>query len=119
MKGGIEVECLSRKSRRMAELRPALIRFAKRSYWKRQRKEARRTVQEEAAGRGGLFRRLEHDPEKWKPVFRKDHAQTKRLAVGFDLVGGNPQLCSPLLAFLLQKFLFPTLESGKFFFRRL
>jgi hypothetical protein len=24
-------------------------------------------------------RALEHDPEKWKPVFRKDHAQTKRL----------------------------------------
>jgi 2-hydroxychromene-2-carboxylate isomerase len=21
---------------------------------------------------------LEHDPEKWKPVFRKDHVQTKR-----------------------------------------
>jgi hypothetical protein len=21
--------------------------------------------------------RLEHDPEKWKPVFRKDHAQTQ------------------------------------------
>ncbi|MDU1496753.1 hypothetical protein, partial [Bradyrhizobium sp.] len=21
---------------------------------------------------------LEHDPEKWKPFFRKDHAQTKR-----------------------------------------
>ncbi|MBV8817165.1 MAG: cation transporting ATPase C-terminal domain-containing protein [Acidobacteriaceae bacterium] len=21
---------------------------------------------------------LEHDPEKWKPVFRNDHAQTKR-----------------------------------------
>src|SRR5450759_2041713 len=21
---------------------------------------------------------IEHDPEKWKPVFRKDHAQTKR-----------------------------------------
>jgi hypothetical protein len=21
---------------------------------------------------------LEHDPEKWKLVFRKDHAQTKR-----------------------------------------
>jgi hypothetical protein len=21
---------------------------------------------------------LEHDPEKWIPVFRKDHAQTKR-----------------------------------------
>jgi len=23
------------------------------------------------------MRDLEHDPEKWKPVFRKDHAQTK------------------------------------------
>jgi hypothetical protein len=23
--------------------------------------------------------RLEHDPEKWKPVFGKDHAQTKDL----------------------------------------
>jgi hypothetical protein len=22
--------------------------------------------------------RLEHDPEKWKPVFRKDHLQQKR-----------------------------------------
>jgi hypothetical protein len=22
-------------------------------------------------------RRLEHDPEKWEPVFGKDHAQTK------------------------------------------
>ena len=21
---------------------------------------------------------LKHDPEKWEPVFRKDHAQTKR-----------------------------------------
>jgi hypothetical protein len=21
-------------------------------------------------------KKLEHDPEKWKPVFRKDHAQT-------------------------------------------
>jgi hypothetical protein len=21
---------------------------------------------------------IEHDPEKWVPVFRKDHAQTKR-----------------------------------------
>jgi hypothetical protein len=21
---------------------------------------------------------LEHDPQKWKPVFRKDHAQSKR-----------------------------------------
>jgi hypothetical protein len=25
-------------------------------------------------------RDLEHDPEKWKPVFRKDHAQTKEAA---------------------------------------
>jgi hypothetical protein len=24
-----------------------------------------------------VWRRLEHDPEKWKPVFGKDHAQTK------------------------------------------
>jgi hypothetical protein len=24
------------------------------------------------------LRLLEHDPEKWEPVFRKDHAQTKR-----------------------------------------
>jgi hypothetical protein len=26
-------------------------------------------------GRGGAL--IEHDPEKWKPVFGKDHAQTK------------------------------------------
>jgi hypothetical protein len=24
-------------------------------------------------------RPLEHDPEKWTPVFRKDHAPTKKL----------------------------------------
>jgi hypothetical protein len=24
-----------------------------------------------------LKQKLEHDPEKWTPVFRKDHAQTK------------------------------------------
>jgi hypothetical protein len=24
-----------------------------------------------------MFGRLEHDPEKWEPVFRKDHAQSK------------------------------------------
>ena len=29
----------------------------------------------EDAGRASA---LEHDPEKWTPVFRKDHAQTKR-----------------------------------------
>jgi hypothetical protein len=40
-----------------------------------------------------------------------------RLAVGCDSVGGNPQLRSPLFAFLLQKFLFPTLEGGKFLLR--
>src|SRR5580698_3063147 len=27
----------------------------------------------------GRGRRLEHDPEKWMPVFRKDHAPTKKL----------------------------------------
>jgi hypothetical protein len=26
-----------------------------------------------------LLQRLEHDPEKWMPVFRKDHAPTKKL----------------------------------------
>jgi hypothetical protein len=25
------------------------------------------------------LRGLEHDPEKWMPVFRKDHAPTKKL----------------------------------------
>jgi hypothetical protein len=25
--------------------------------------------------------RLEHDPEKWKPVFGKDHAPTKNLDI--------------------------------------
>ena len=25
----------------------------------------------------GNYRMLEHDPEKWEPVFRKDHAPTK------------------------------------------
>jgi hypothetical protein len=29
--------------------------------------------------RAGGQRRLEHDPEKWKPVFGEDHAQTKKL----------------------------------------
>jgi High potential iron-sulfur protein len=24
-----------------------------------------------------MVRRIEHDPEKWEPVFRKDHAQTR------------------------------------------
>ncbi len=49
MRGGLEVECLSHKSRQMAKLRPTLIRFAKRSFWKRQRKEARQAARTEAA----------------------------------------------------------------------
>jgi len=28
------------------------------------------------------LRPLEHDPEKWKPVFGKDHAQAKNLDHG-------------------------------------
>jgi hypothetical protein len=31
----------------------------------------------ERIGQAGL-ESLEHDPEKWAPVFRKDHAQSKR-----------------------------------------
>jgi len=30
------------------------------------------------SGLSARFASLEHDPEKWTPVFRKDHAQTKR-----------------------------------------
>src|SRR5437016_13150851 len=30
------------------------------------------------------LRFLEHDPEKWEPVFRKDHAQTKIVFSGRD-----------------------------------
>jgi hypothetical protein len=26
----------------------------------------------------------EHDPEKWNPVFGKDHAQAKKISDGFD-----------------------------------
>jgi hypothetical protein len=49
MKGGNEVECLSRESRRISKLRPSDIRAAKRSFGKRQRKEARSLVKEEGA----------------------------------------------------------------------
>ncbi|HEV7463171.1 MAG TPA: hypothetical protein VGN85_04580, partial [Methyloceanibacter sp.] len=47
---------------------------------------------------------LEHDPEKWKPVFRKDHAPTKRLdhdAIHHDLsfvdsgIRGGPNATLP------------------------
>jgi hypothetical protein len=42
--------------------------------------------------------RLEHDPEKWVPVFRKDHAQTKAIERDDEVItlqvrngkGGNP-----------------------------
>src|SRR5947209_11095388 len=30
------------------------------------------------ASSGGDKRHLEHDPEKWEPVFRKDHAQVEK-----------------------------------------
>jgi hypothetical protein len=46
VKGGIEIECLSRKSRTLVKLHPSLIRFAKCSFWKRQRREAKRDVME-------------------------------------------------------------------------
>src|ERR1700722_15684914 len=36
---------------------------------------------------------LEHDPEKWKPVFRKDHAQNKKLERD-----GDPTITHPALA---------------------
>jgi len=49
MKGGNEIECLSRKSRRLTKLRPADIRAAKRSFWKRQRREAARIARMEGA----------------------------------------------------------------------
>jgi hypothetical protein len=32
-------------------------------------------------------RELEHNPEKWKPVFGKDHAQNKKL--NFDPIQSN------------------------------
>jgi hypothetical protein len=46
------------------------------------RNMARSWGRHRAAGKlrqkAGELPQLEHDPEKWKPVFRKDHAQTKR-----------------------------------------
>jgi hypothetical protein len=36
------------------------------------------SLQAKRALYGSRLGRFEHDPEKWKPVFRKDHAQTKR-----------------------------------------
>jgi hypothetical protein len=34
-------------------------------------------IDKSATPPGDINRKLEHDPEKWNPVFRKDHAQTK------------------------------------------
>ena len=34
-----------------------------------------------------LLGSLEHDPEKWEPVFRKDHAQTRdQIMMRFNLI---------------------------------
>jgi hypothetical protein len=33
---------------------------------------------------------LEHDPEKWAPVFRKDHAQTKKIERDDDSKKSHP-----------------------------
>jgi hypothetical protein len=38
---------------------------------------------------------LEHDPEKWKPVFRKDRAQTKKLERDADPTITHPALGQP------------------------
>jgi hypothetical protein len=35
---------------------------------------------------------LEHDPEKWVPVFRKDHAQTKKIERDDDSKKSHPVL---------------------------
>jgi hypothetical protein len=36
--------------------------------------------------------RLEHDPEKWKPVFRKDHARNKKIERDDDSKKSHPAL---------------------------
>jgi hypothetical protein len=34
-----------------------------------------------------MGREIEHDPEKWEPVFRKDHAQTRdEITMRFNLI---------------------------------
>jgi hypothetical protein len=37
---------------------------------------------------------LEHDPEKWEPVFRKDHAQNKKIERDDDSKKSHPVLVS-------------------------
>jgi hypothetical protein len=45
---------------------------------KNQDSRVRRLRNIERAARRRKTAELERDPEKWKPVFRKDHAQSKR-----------------------------------------
>jgi hypothetical protein len=43
---------------------------------------------------GGAPLELKHDPEEWKPVFRKGHAQTKRnpkLVAFYDSLEATPK----------------------------
>jgi hypothetical protein len=49
-------------------------------------------IQHQGGLTSGAFRqacpRIEHDPEKWEPVFRKDHAQQKdEIMIRFNLIG--------------------------------
>jgi hypothetical protein len=37
---------------------------------------------------------LEHDPEKWMPVFRKDHAPAKKLDHDPEMAGHRKRPCS-------------------------
>jgi hypothetical protein len=43
-------------------------------------------------GGQGLCLDLEHDPEKWTPVFRKDHAQIKEIERDDDSTKSHPAL---------------------------
>jgi hypothetical protein len=43
---------------------------------------------------------LEHDPEKWNPAFRKDHAQTKKPERDADRTIAHPALDNPRLVTL-------------------
>jgi hypothetical protein len=36
-----------------------------------------------------MLHKKEHDPEKWKPVFRKDHVPLKTLSEGHGLPRGS------------------------------
>ena len=41
LKGGTEQDCLSRRSRRIHKFKAGIVKAAKRTFWKRQRKQAR------------------------------------------------------------------------------